>query len=220
MPETVLLDDLEQANDAGQPPPGDPGHPGDGPRDPRASPRVPASAYYTGMSLALAGILMFFMALVSSYIVRKGDTGWQPVQLPAILWVTTAVLIASSITLSRALRALRLNDALNFSRWWGVTTVLGAAFLAGQILAWRQLADSGVFLSSHPASSFFYLLTASHGVHLFGGVIALLYVGRRDWSRSVAPRAAQATAAGVTGVYWHFMDGLWVFLFLVLSLGK
>jgi cytochrome c oxidase subunit 3 len=178
---------------------------------------VPARAYYTGMSLALAGILMFFMALVSSYIVRKADAGWQPVQLPPLLWLNTLALIASSITLERARTHLKNRDARLFARWWGATTLLGLLFLAGQVAGWAQMAAAGVFVASNPSSSFFYLLTGAHGLHLMGGVGALLYVALRGWPSA---KVSQDTAADVTGIYWHFMDGLWVFLLLILYLGR
>ena len=214
---TLTADELELSR-SGAPPGGDAGsRDGDGSPDSGAPRRVPARAYFTGMSLALAGILMFFMALVSSYIVRKADPGWQPVNLPPVLWVNTVLLVLSSVTLSRALGAVRRDDGAQFSLWWRVTTVLGVLFLAGQVIAWRQLEAAGVFLASNAASSFFYLLTASHGLHLLGGVLALLYVAVRNWS---AARTTQSTAAEVVGVYWHFMDGLWVFLMAVLFISK
>ena len=216
MPGTLTAEELELNHDGGLPPSGGAGDGEGGSRDPGSS-RVPARAYYTGMSLALAGILMFFMALVSSYIVRKADPSWQPVPLPSILWANTFILVASSVTLSLALRFLRHHDAQQFGRWWGVTTVLGLLFLVGQVMAWRQLADAGVFLASNASNSFFYLLTGVHGLHLLGGVVALLYVSLRGWEHA---RVTQGTAAGVAGMYWHFMDGLWVFLFLILQLGK
>lgn len=179
---------------------------------------VPRRAYFTGVSLGLGAILMFFMALTSSYIVRKGLGGdWQPVRLPPILWLNTLVLLASSATIEIARR--RLADAApeGFRRWWVLTTGLGIVFLVGQVQAWRQLAAAGVFLASNPASSFFYLLTAAHGLHLLGGIAALLYVVFRAWSRS---RIKRGTAAELAAIYWHFMDGLWVFLFLLLHLGR
>jgi len=89
--------------------------------------------------------------------------------------------------------------------------------LAGQVIAWRQLAAQGVFLVTNPSSSFFYVLTAAHGLHLVGGVVALLYVSSRNWRRS---RISQVTATDVASIYWHFMDGLWVFLFALLYLGR
>jgi cytochrome c oxidase subunit 3 len=98
-----------------------------------------------------------------------------------------------------------------------VTTGLGLLFLAGQIVAWRQLAAAGMLLATNPSSSFFYLLTAAHGAHLAGGIFALFYVTFRQWKRS---RISQATAAELTSIYWHFMDGLWVFLLVLLTLGR
>src|SRR6266850_1515112 len=104
-----------------------------------------------------------------------------------------------------------------FRTWWALTTGLGLLFLAGQIIAWRGLAAAGMLLSTNPSSSFFYLLTAAHGAHLAGGIFALLYVTFRQWKRS---RISQATAAELTSIYWHFMDGLWVFLLVLLTLGR
>jgi cytochrome c oxidase subunit 3 len=166
----------------------------------------------------VAAILMFFMALVSAYIVRKGTgSDWQPVALPRILWLNTAVLLLSSWALASARQAWERDDAALFRRWWGAATALGFLFLAGQWFAWRELAAAGVFLASNPSSSFFYLFTAAHAAHLAGGLVALLYVLGRDVVRL---RASSALAAEVAGIYWHFMDGLWVFLLLVLTLGR
>jgi cytochrome c oxidase subunit III len=112
---------------------------------------------------------------------------------------------------------LRSGDTEGFRRWWAITTALGALFLVGQFAAWRQLAAQGVFLVTNPSSSFFYLLTALHGLHLLGGIVALLYVTYRPWQRS---RITQSTAADLVSIYWHFMDGLWIFLFALLYLGR
>jgi len=215
---TAIVEELELAEGGGAPPGGNSGErDGDGPRDPGAPYRVPARAYFTGMTLALAGILMFFMALISSYIVRKADPEWEPLVLPPLLWANTLVLLGSSFTLSRALGFLRAAKTPEFSRWWSVTTLLGLLFLGGQLALWRQLAAAGVFVATNPASSFFYLLSAAHGLHLLGGVLALLYVSKRSWQDA---RTTRTTAAEVTGVYWHFMDGLWVFLVLILYISK
>jgi cytochrome c oxidase subunit 3 len=191
--------------------PGGPG--GEGPGG--AAGAVPQRIYLTGMTMGLAAILMFFMALTSAYIVRKGTQhDWMPIPLPRILWLNTLVLLVSSWTIEKArLQATRVG----FRYWWGVTTALGGLFLLGQLLAWRQLAAAGVYLASNPSSSFFYLLTAAHGAHLLGGMVALLYVGWRSWQRA---HVTPATAAEVVAVYWHFMDGLWIFLLLLLYLGR
>jgi cytochrome c oxidase subunit 3 len=181
-------------------------------------PAVPQHTYLTGIVLALAAILMFFLALTSSFIVRKGlSTDWVPFRLPPILWLNTGLLLVSSFTLESARRQLEGESLAAFRRWWGLTSGLGMAFLAGQILAWQQLAAAGVFLDSNPSNSFFYLLTGLHGLHLLGGIIALLYVG--FGSRSDG-RLQWPTAVKVAGIYWHFMGALWVYLFLLLLLGQ
>src|SRR3984885_13900642 len=153
---------------------------------------VPQRTYITGMTVGLGGILMFFMALVSAYIVRKDipNSGWHPLAVPRILWLNTAVLIASSFTLSHARKLLKSNDQQGFRHWWSVTTILGVFFLAGQIIAWQQLRAAGL--------------------HLLGGVLALTWILFRP-----THRLTQGTATEVAAMYWHFMDGLWVFLFLL-----
>jgi cytochrome c oxidase subunit III len=190
---------------------------GDDWKGPSGSARVPQRAYVTGMTIALGGILMFFMALVSAYIVRKDmpNSAWIQLTVPRILWLNTAILIASSFTLARSRSRFLANDDAGFRHWWGVTTILGIFFLVGQVMAWRQLAAAGVFLATNPASSFFYVFTAAHGLHLLGGVLALLFVAFRP-----THRLTKGTATEVVSMYWHFMDGLWVFLFLLLLLGR
>jgi len=181
-------------------------------------PAIPRRAYFTAMQVGLAGIVMFFMALTSSFLVRKGlGTDWVAIALPPVLWFNSLVLLASSATIQAAGRRLEAGDARSFRYWWGMTIALGLLFLSGQVVAWRQLAAQGVYLSSNPDSSFFYLLTAAHGLHLAGGILALLYVAFRRWQRS---RITQATAASLAGIYWHFMDGLWLFLLALLYLGR
>ena len=179
---------------------------------------VPRRAYFTALQLGLAAIVMFFMALASSYIVRKGlGTDWQRTPMPQVVWFNTAILLFSSVTIVVARRKLESGARESFRTWWSVTTGLGLLFLAGQIIAWRRLAAAGMLLSTNPSSSFFYLLTAAHGMHLAGGIFALLYVAFREWKRS---RISQVTAAELTSIYWHFMDGLWVFLLVLLTVGR
>jgi len=108
---------------------------------------TPRRAYYTVIQLALAGIIMFFMALTSSFLVRKGmGNDWVAFNLPRILWVNTAILLASSITIYVARRRLQGAEKLAFKRWWAATTGLGVLFLGGQLIAWRQLASQACLL--------------------------------------------------------------------------
>jgi cytochrome c oxidase subunit III len=225
MPSTIVSEEIELIH-SGQGPgggdsSGDGGNGGDGGGsdggDSSGATRVPQRAYITGMFIALAGILMFFMAFVSAYIVRKDmpNSAWIPLQVPRILWLNTLVLIASSFTLACAHSRFSAKDEAGFRHWWATSTVLGIFFVAGQLIAWRQLAAQGIFLATNPSSSFFYVFTGAHALHLLGGILALLYVQFR-----ATRKVARGTAIEVVSMYWHFMDGLWVFLFLLLYLGR
>ena len=225
MPGTIATPHIElAAADTGRggggptPPPGGGDDGGDDKRR-RPAPGTPSpNRYYTGIAVGIVSILMFFMALASAFLVRRGTSGdWIPVHLPAVLWLNTLALLASSLTLERARRALSRLDLSGFRNLWTVTTVLGVLFLIGQLVAWRQLVAQGVFMASNPGSSFFYIITAAHGLHILGGVAALLYVLVRKFDNT---RIALPTAAEVTSYYWHFMDGLWIFLLALLYLGK
>jgi cytochrome c oxidase subunit III len=188
---------------------------GDGP-DGGESDRVRDRISVTGVSILLAAVLMLFMALVSALVVRKGASNdWTALIVPRILWLNTAILIASSVTLVRSRKSLAANDLEGFRHWWIVTTILGLLFLAGQVVAWRQLLGEGVYLATNPSSSFFYVFTAAHGLHLLGGVIALFYVAMRS-----VKRRRQLAIAEAASMYWHVMDGLWVFIFLLFYLGR
>jgi cytochrome c oxidase subunit 3 len=177
----------------------------------------PQRVYATGMTVALGGVLMFFMALVSAYVVRKGfpNSDWRSLSVPRILWLNSVILLASSVTLEYSRRIRARGDENGFRHWWGVTSILGIFFLAGQIVAWRQLAVAGVYLATNSSSSFFYVLTGAHALHLLGGIAGLFSVMLRD-----SRRLTRATFVEVAATYWHFMDGLWVFLFLLLLLGR
>ena len=172
------------------------------------------------MWVGLASILMLFISLTSAYIVRGvpalsgGDSDWLPLDMPRVLWFTTGVLVLSSLSIELARRALKRNEYAGFKRWISLTTLLGVAFLVGQLMAWQQLAAQGVFINSHPHSSFFYLLTSLHGIHLLGGVIALGYVTIAAVRMRIGFK--RRTAVDVTAIYWHFMDGLWIYLFVLL----
>jgi cytochrome c oxidase subunit III len=174
--------------------------------------------YFTGMVVGIFSILMFFMALASAYLVRKGTSGdWVPVRIPPLLWINTAVLLLSSGTLELARTRLARADGDGFKKYWLLTTVMGVAFLSGQIVAWKQLALQGIYLATNPASSFFYIFTGAHALHLLGGIVALIYVARRNFSETNVTRSL---AAEVTSYYWHFLDALWLFLLALLFLGR
>jgi cytochrome c oxidase subunit 3 len=182
-------------------------------------PVAAGSRYRTGMLVALAGILMMFTALTSAYIVRSGSAvDWQPLKMPRILLLSSALILISSGTLETARRKLKDAAVSLHRRWMLVTVILGLGFLGSQLIAWQQLVRQGVYVSSNPHSSFFYLLTATHGVHLLAGLVALVYLTFRTRPTGESELAAvkrQGAADAVT-LYWHFLDGLWLYLFVLL----
>jgi cytochrome c oxidase subunit III len=174
--------------------------------------------YRIGMWVAIAAILMMFAALTSAYVFRAGTRGWQPLAIPPLMWASTLAILASSATFELARRGLKREDAAAYRLWLWASLALGALFLIFQLLAWRQLISQGIYLASNPHSSFFYVLTALHGLHLAGGIIGLGYLiarVRRDAGGATERRVREvgAARADAVGIYWHFMDGLWLYLF-------
>lgn len=178
-----------------------------------------AHRYRIGMWVGLASIAMMFTALSSAYIVRAASSNdWYPLVMPRVLLASTAIILMSSGTLEFARRQLKASIVSGYSRWLSITALLGLAFLGSQLIAWRQLRAQGVYLSSNPHSSFFYLLTAAHAVHLIGGLLALLYLLFRVRTLLVngGIDVRRKAAADAVSIYWHFMDVLWIYLFLLL----
>jgi len=179
--------------------------------------------YRIGMWLALAGVAMMFTALTSAYIVRASTSNdWRPLAMPRLLWLSTALILLSSFTFEVSRRTLKSGNNRAYQRWLLLTVLLGLGFLATQLLAWRQLASQGIYLASNPHSSFFYLLTGAHGVHLLGGILGLDFLLIRSWRSRFDAGVAMKRRAVVDAValYWHFMDGLWIYLFLLLFLWR
>jgi cytochrome c oxidase subunit III len=197
-----------------------------------------------GIVVAITPIVMLFVSFTSAYIVRQGlptyDEAttsyihdWLSVSLPTgLLFINTVLLVLSSITIEFARRQIKRQAALapiekipgvslgneRSFPWLSITAVLGIGFLTGQWLAWRTLGDRGFFLATSPSSSFVYLLTASHAVHLAGGLLALSYaliapfLGKTLESRRIL--------VDVTAWYWHFMAVLWIYIFALLALAR
>ena len=180
----------------------------------------PRNASSTGIKVGLCAITMSFAALSSAMIVRKGSTDWKHFDLPVLLYFNTLVLMASSLTLEVArrrvanfMRSAGMAVAVHPSRWLETTLGLGLVFLTGQLIAWHRLAQSGFYVSTNPSSSFFYVLTAGHALHLFGGLFGLLLVIYRLSGPAPTLRKSTIDAAAY---YWHFMGVLWLYLLLLL----
>jgi cytochrome c oxidase subunit 3 len=204
----IILEDI--GGSGGSPPPAG----GDGGEDqrPQKEPSSPRR-YYTAIGLGLVSIFMFFMSLTAAFLVLKNSHEWVPVHLPAVIWLNTVILLLSSATLELARKRLVIADMHGFRTLWRLTTVLGVLFLAGQLFAWRQLAAQGIYVAANAGSSFFYIFTAAHGLHIVGGLAALVYVLFRAFEKT---NLSRSLAAEITSYYWHFMDGLWIFLLALL----
>jgi cytochrome c oxidase subunit III len=200
-------------------------------------PRELLSRYRLGLFFALAGDLMFFIALVSAFFVHQNAghfdprdnyvSDWHPLAIPPILWINTALLLLSSATIEIARRHL-FHETDVMEEWLGLgrpavrraapwligTAILGVLFLAGQWIAWQQLASQGLVFDTTQNSHFFYLITATHGIHLVLGLVALtialcgLFLLRRVQMRQIV--------VDCTAWYWHTMGIFWMFLFVLL----
>jgi cytochrome c oxidase subunit 3 len=180
----------------------------------------PRQTSSTGITIGLCAITMSFAALSSAMLVRKGSNDWKHLDVPWLLYLNTIVLIASSMTLEVArrrvatfMRTAGTDASVHPARWLEATLGLGLAFLTGQLIAWHQLAERGFYVSTNPSSSFFYVLTAGHALHLFGGLFGLILVLHR--LSGPVPSLRKSTIDAAT-YYWHFMGVLWVYLLLLL----
>jgi cytochrome c oxidase subunit 3 len=197
-----------------------------------------------GLICGLATVGMVFISLTSAYIFRRGlptfdgsvngyVRDWGSVDLPwLLLGINTLILLASSVTMELARRqaarraalapvesipGVSLGEERSFP-WLGITVLLGLSFLAGQWLAWGELHNRGFFLSTNPSSSFAFLLTIAHAIHLGGGIIALLWAASSSLMKK--PLEARRIAVDITAWYWHFMAVLWIYIFALLGFAR
>jgi cytochrome c oxidase subunit III len=169
--------------------------------------------------IAVATVTMTFGALIAVFFIRASQNlYWGHLQIPSILWATTAILVASSVTLEMARRHLQRNDRGGFFRLTAWTTALAVLFLAGQVAAWFQILHSGVVLAQNPHSWFIFLFSGLHGLHILlglGGLVSLLIRTREAASGPKYRMKTRAFARGVS-IFWHYLDFLWLVLFTLL----
>lgn len=185
--------------------------------------RFSSKSYRVTLWIALAAIFMMFAVLVVSFITLSSGEKWVPIEMPRVFWLSTGLIFISSLTFEAARRSLKRGSAERYSRWLMLTLAFGLAFLVSQLFAWRRLVAQGFYLASNNHSSFFYLLTGAHGLHLLVGILALGYLLLRTRRRRSGDENAEMkrlASVNVVSLYWHFMDGLWIFLFLLLLLWK
>lgn len=174
---------------------------------------MPAAKVGLGVFLAVVGCL--FALFASAYFMRMGFPDWRALPMPQTLWINTGILVLSSVALQCAVFAAR-NGQFDMVRLGLVTGGLTAlAFLTGQVVVWRELVAEGYFLSSNPANSFFYLITAMHGLHILGGLVALGRTTATAWRPGSHDRLTLSVE--LCAIYWHFLLFVWLAIFVVLA---
>jgi cytochrome c oxidase subunit 3 len=180
---------------------------------------VPGAAML-GMRFLLVSVTALFVTIGVVYHARaQSQSHWQHIPVPPLLWLSTALILTSSWTLELARGAFERKNSLRYARWLEVTVAIGLTFLASQVFALRELAAQGIYLRHNPHSSLFYVLTGVHGIHLLGGMAALGYLLIKA---SVRPEVVlfdfrrQRGRAAVAALYWHFLTGIWLCLFVCL----
>ena len=174
---------------------------------------LPPAKIGLGVFLAVVGSL--FALFISAYSMRMNMVDWRALPVPGLLWFNTGVLVTSSIALQWAHMAARRNDMDGVIICLCAGGASALIFLVGQLLAWRQLSLTGYFVTSNPANSFFYLITAVHGLHLMGGLVALSRTIAKVW------RGAEMTQVRLSvelcAIYWHFLLLVWLVLLGLLT---
>lgn len=169
-------------------------------------------------------VLMTFGGLIAAYVViaTNNVAEWQPFALPIQVWVSTLIILASSITYYFAESGIRANNHEKGKRFLVATTVLGAMFISSQILSWLELTNRGLYMQGNPYLGFFYLLTAVHAFHVIGGIAALGSIQLRTWYPTSSDEALKrrTSLAAAVGWYWHFMGLIWIALFILLGFWK
>ncbi|MEK1888973.1 MAG: cytochrome c oxidase subunit 3 [Phyllobacterium sp.] len=187
------------------------GHQGDRPQ--REGSSIPTAKIGLGVFLAVVGAL--FALLISAYFMRMGLNDWWAVPIPGSLWFNTGVLVASSIALEWTKAKAQNGNLEAVKAGLGLSFVTAVAFLSGQIFAWRQLAAAGYVLADNPANSFFYLITGMHGLHILGGLVALLRTSLKVFDG--APIKTIRLGVELCAMYWHFMLLVWLILFALFA---
>ncbi len=164
------------------------------------------------MWLFLASVVMLFAAWTSAYIVRRADGNWQIFDLPSMFYITSLIVIFSSITMHLGYQSAKLNNPEKVKTWVTVTAGLGFLFLAGQLIGWQQLVSNQIhFSGGNPSASFVYVLSGMHGVHLISAVVFLAIVWNS--ARKLKINSKNLAQIEMCATYWHFLGGLWLYLF-------
>ncbi|GHE67882.1 cytochrome oxidase subunit III [Roseivirga thermotolerans] len=166
--------------------------------------------------LFIVTVVMIFAAFTSAHIVRQADGDWLIYDLPTMLWYTSAIILLSSVFMQWAYMAAKKDKLEQVKLALAITTVLGILFLVGQVKAWGQLVDNNIYFNGNPAGSFLYVFTFVHALHLVSGVIYLIYMLISSYKYKV--HAKNMLNMEMCSTWWHFLGGLWIYLFIFLLL--
>ncbi|MHA8067157.1 cytochrome c oxidase subunit 3 [Aquirufa sp. ROCK2-A2] len=166
------------------------------------------------MWLFIVSIIMLFAAFTSAYLVRKAEGNWVEFKLPNLFWISTGILALSSISMQFALSAAKKDQFNALRTSISITFVLGLLFLILQYYGWIQLVEMNVYFVGNPSGSFVYVLSGLHGLHLISGLIVLLVALVAAFKLKINAKAL--TQIKICSTYWHFLDALWIYLFLFL----
>jgi cytochrome c oxidase subunit 3 len=164
------------------------------------------------MWLVLAGIVMFFAAFTSAYLVMRTRNSWEQFGLPEVFWFSTAVIVLSSYTMHLSLKNFREHNMRRYKMLITLTALLGIVFLVAQVIGFANLYHRGITLQWNLSASLLFIIVGAHMVHVLGGVIALLVIFARAYRRRI--RSYDAVPVEVAATYWHFVDGLWIYLYI------
>ncbi len=169
-------------------------------------------------------VLMTFGGLIAAYIVlaTKKELEWRPFNLPIQIWISTALIILSSLSYKVSQKHFFKENQAKAKKWLHITTVLGGLFIGSQILAWFALMQTGITIKANPYAGFFYILTGVHAAHVIGGICALGYIVKRTRYETDSDEEMfqRKNVSQIVGWYWHFMDALWLFLVVLLGFWK
>ncbi len=167
--------------------------------------------------LGIGSIVIIFGALTSAYIVREAEGNWVKFALPQMFWVSTSVILLSSATMNWAIASAKANKSATIKMALGITFILGVCFVLAQFLGWKTLVHEGIFFAgskSNPSGSFLYVITGLHVAHLLAGILYLFAMFIKSFKNTF--NSSNLLSLELCATYWHFLGGLWVYLFLFL----
>jgi cytochrome c oxidase subunit III len=162
--------------------------------------------------VALGSIIMMFAGLTSAYVVKRDQPGWTTFSIPRAFWYSTAVILLSSLTVQMSLKAFKDREMLRYRNMLTITAVLGIVFVLLQWVGFRQIWNSGITLHGSGGGQFLYIIAGLHAVHVFGGIVALLIMVIRAFASRT--RSYDSVPVELISTYWHFVDLLWIYLFI------